>query len=347
MGLLSGGGPMSTPPNFVEDVNNRILELHKLYGGCFSVGGAERQRLWILRLERRIEALEKWREIDKKIILENKKEISELRIKFESYTTTNHTQAIREDQQKQITELQAKVSNPEWLDVVILELMEPQIMELKEQIESQNKFWHILSEDMVKIREVLLDFFLSMKFHYKNEEDKTFDYWYEYFRDLLKKLSGENSVPKTEEDILHDSYGHKKGNPKTPFQNSNPLGDCTSQCGKDWNDSFCSDCNDSKPKTLMIDKIREAKYLNSLERDTKTRQTDYDTTSEISLLNRLLTKHMPNYVRVAKEDLTWLLDAVKKVVFEIDLMGDGKALEFTGDEEKKYRELKERYGIDD
>ncbi len=54
-----------------------------------------------------------------------KKEITELRTKFESYTTTNHTQAIREDQQKQITELQAKVSNPEWLDVVILKLMEP------------------------------------------------------------------------------------------------------------------------------------------------------------------------------------------------------------------------------
>ena len=152
------------------------------------------------------------------------KDISELQTKFESYTTTNHTQAIREDQQKQIAELkassasymercnrrkengynesqtifgeikelQAKVSNPEWLDVVILKLMEP-------------------------MKEVLLDF---INFHWSlesegqtHEKDLTYEEKYNKHAELSKKLSG----------------------------------GCTSQCGKDWNDSFCSDCNDSKP----------------------------------------------------------------------------------------------------
>ena len=63
------------------------------------------------------------------------------------------------------------------------------------------------------------------------------------FRYLLKKLEGEKT------DLVAGSED-KERNPESQLSrpDSKPLGDCTSQCGKDWNDSFCSDCNDSKPE---------------------------------------------------------------------------------------------------
>ena len=196
-----------------------------------------------------------------------KKEITELRTKFESYTTTNHTQAIREDQQKQITELQAKVSNPEWLDVVILKLMEP-------------------------MKEVLLDF---INFHWSlesegqtHEKDLTYEEKYNKHAELSKKLSG----------------------------------GCTSQCGKDWNDSFCSDCNDSKPIKPIEGPISYAPKTDSKPETLvgSARQTVKLGTHKIDSNNRRSISYTINgtdvkhYVYnpdieavVTKEDLKWLL----------------------------------------
>ena len=101
-------------------------------------------------------------------------------------------------------ELEQKVSNPEWLDVLILKLMEPQLMELKEQIfnskehQGEHELIHKLKDYMVKMRriqqeetkqvyemkEVLQKLF---KRHEKSNPLTSF------YTDLLKELSGEKS----------------------------------------------------------------------------------------------------------------------------------------------------------
>ena len=104
---------------------------------------------------------------------------------------------------KEISELRAKVSNPEWLDVVnvvILKLMEPQLTELKEQIK---KLYSLPSKMLINKavsgmnREVLREHYrMNIKWGelYSNNEIITNPAErMEFYREQIKKLSGEKS----------------------------------------------------------------------------------------------------------------------------------------------------------
>ena len=78
-----------------------------------------------------------------------------------------------------------------------------QLNELKEQVKSQSKFWHILSEDMVIQRKVLrelIDLIMKSRFGVVNKPSST-----DYFN-LLEKLDGVGSARQTEKKLVDPYY---------------------------------------------------------------------------------------------------------------------------------------------
>ncbi len=122
------------------------------------------------------------------------KQIQGLHNKQVGHIDIEHKEIIN----KQIAELQQKVSNPEWLDVLILDLMKPRLSELKEQFGGYKLIFY---SELDGIKDLLRKFFCALDDYFESKNQKKF---HKIFRKLHKKLEGEKvrSAAHTEEDEL-------------------------------------------------------------------------------------------------------------------------------------------------
>lgn len=184
-------------------------------------------------LEERVAELEKKEDRDydninelRRQIFVNDEEIKVLETAIDERGDNFKIYNIYSDMNERIEKLEKEVKTLKPFkanDIELLHKTRKEISELKGRLKSKTGFKVFLEEveDHDNTKEVLRELIVflrekkQLKFPYQEKIDT--------FMALEKKLaSGETSVPKSEEDILHDGYGRKKGNPKTPFQNSKP-----------------------------------------------------------------------------------------------------------------------------